>query len=119
MPIPAVGAEFFEVSRTPELQRTLSTLAWVLGGFAALTVLGRARCSAGGPPDGWSRRWTTSPARPRASPAGDLRNRLPTTEDPDLVTLVGSFNAMVDALTERIERDAGSPPTSATSCGRR
>ncbi len=105
VPIPAVGADFFEVSRTPELQRTLSTLAWVLAGFAGLTVAGAAvlgRWAAGrvvAPLDGIA----GTAARVAA---GDLSKRLPTTEDPDLVTLVGSFNAMVDALTERIDRDA-------------
>jgi len=105
VPIPAVGADFFEVSRTPELQRTLSTLVWVLAAFAVLTVLGAAvlgRWAAGrvvAPLDGIA----GTAARVAA---GDLSKRLPTTEDPDLVTLVGSFNAMVDALTERIDRDA-------------
>jgi signal transduction histidine kinase len=37
---------------------------------------------------------------------GALATRLATTEDPDLATIVGSFNSMVDALHERIERDA-------------
>ena len=105
MPIPAAGAEFFEVSRTPELQRTLSTLAWVLGGFAALTVVGAALLGR------WAAGRVVAPLDDIAGTAarvaaGDLSKRLPTTEDPDLVTLVGSFNAMVDALTERIERDA-------------
>ena len=105
VPIPAVGADFFEVSRTPELQRTLNTLAWVLGTFAALTVLGAALLGR------WAAGRVVAPLDDIAGTAarvagGDLSNRLPTTEDPDLVTLVGSFNAMVDALTERIERDA-------------
>ena len=38
--------------------------------------------------------------------AGDLETRLERTHDPDLITIVGSFNSMVDALHERIERDA-------------
>ena len=37
---------------------------------------------------------------------GDLSTRLPTTDDPDLAAIVGSFNAMVEALDERIARDA-------------
>ena len=93
------------MSRTPELQRTLNTLAWVLGTFAALTVLGAALLGR------WAAGRVVAPLDDIAGTAarvagGDLSNRLPTTEDPDLVTLVGSFNAMVDALTERIERDA-------------
>ncbi len=105
VPIPAVDAQFFEVSATPELQRTLATLAWVLAAFAALTVVAAAvlgRWAAGrvvAPLDG-----IAGTAARVAS--GDLSKRLAATEDPDLVTLVGSFNAMVDALTERIDRDA-------------
>ena len=38
--------------------------------------------------------------------AGGLQTRLPPTEDPDLATIVGSFNSMVEALDERIQRDA-------------
>ncbi len=38
--------------------------------------------------------------------AGDLSTRLNDTADPDLAVLVGSFNHMVDALHERIEKDA-------------
>ncbi|OMQ08656.1 two-component sensor histidine kinase, partial [Modestobacter sp. VKM Ac-2676] len=37
---------------------------------------------------------------------GDLATRLPPTDDPDLVAIVGSFNSMVDALSTRIDRDA-------------
>ena len=65
VPIPAVGADFFEVSRTPELQRTLNTLAWVLGGVRRGDGPRRRPCSDAGRPDAWSRRWTTSPAPPR------------------------------------------------------
>ena len=38
--------------------------------------------------------------------AGGLQTRLPPTDDPDLATIVGSFNSMVEALDERIQRDA-------------
>jgi signal transduction histidine kinase len=38
--------------------------------------------------------------------AGGLQTRLPATDDPDLATIVGSFNSMVQALEERIQRDA-------------
>lgn len=38
--------------------------------------------------------------------AGGLQTRLPPTTDPDLATIVGSFNEMVEALDERIQRDA-------------
>lgn len=35
-----------------------------------------------------------------------MDTRLPPTDDPDLATIVGSFNAMVDTLKLRIERDS-------------
>jgi signal transduction histidine kinase len=38
--------------------------------------------------------------------AGGLQTRLPPTDDPDLATIVGSFNSMVEALDERVQRDA-------------
>ena len=105
VPLPAVDATFFEVSATPELERTLTALAVVLGVFAVLTatagaVLGR-----------WAASRVVAPLDDIAGTAaqvagGDLSQRLRATDDPDLVTLVASFNAMVDGLTERIERDA-------------
>lgn len=105
VPLPAVDATFYEVSATPELERTLIALAVVLGAFAVLTatagaVLGR-----------WAAGRAVAPLDDIAGTAaqvagGDLSQRLPATDDPDLVTLVASFNAMVDGLTERIERDA-------------
>lgn len=38
--------------------------------------------------------------------SGNLASRLPETADPDLATIVGSFNSMVDALAARVQRDA-------------
>ncbi|MDQ6716514.1 MAG: HAMP domain-containing histidine kinase [Actinomycetota bacterium] len=105
VPLPAVGGQFYEVAVTSELSSTLSTLAIVLGSFALLSTaagagLGRLA----------SRRLMT-PLDDVASAAarigaGGLHTRLPPTEDPDLATIVGSFNSMVEALEERIQRDA-------------
>jgi two-component system sensor histidine kinase MtrB len=105
VPLPAVDATFFEVSATPELQRTLTALAVVLGVFAVLTA------TAGAVVGRWAAGRVVAPLDDIAGTAaqvagGDLTQRLPATDDPDLVTLVASFNAMVDGLTERIERDA-------------
>ncbi|WP_460433921.1 sensor histidine kinase [Angustibacter speluncae] len=105
VPLPAVGATFYEVSGTPELQRTLTALAVVLSGFAVLTSLGGAVLGR------WAARRVVAPLDDIAGTAaqvagGDLSQRLRATDDPDLVTLVASFNAMVDGLTERIHRDA-------------
>ncbi len=105
VPLPVAGAEFYEVTATDELQGTLHTLRAVLIGFAvavmvAAAVLGR-----------WAARRAVAPLDAVAGAAariagGQLDTRLPATDDPDLATFVGSFNSMVDALAERIERDA-------------
>jgi two-component system, OmpR family, sensor histidine kinase MtrB len=105
VPVPAVRAQFYEISPAAELQRTLSTLATVLAAFALLTTVAGALLGR------WASRRVLAPLDTVAGAAariagGDLGTRLPTTEDPELVTIIGSFNAMVDALAERIERDA-------------
>jgi signal transduction histidine kinase len=105
VPLPAVDAEYYEVSVTDELTDTLRTLAIALTICAAFTtVLGALGGRAA------SRR-VLSPlgdvtiAAAKVS-SGDLGARLGDTHDPDLVVLVGAFNHMVDALHERIEQDA-------------
>lgn len=105
IPLPAVGAEYFEVAVARELDATLHTLAVALAVGAALTT-------AAGAGLGWaaSRRVLaplTDVTRAAADiSAGDLHTRLRETSDPDLAALVSSFNDMVDALRDRIERDA-------------
>lgn len=104
-PLTAVGAEFFEVAPARELSSTLDTLRLALVGFALLTALGGAligRAAARrvvAPLDGIA----TASAR---IAGGDTGARLAATRDPDLSVIVGSFNAMVEALQERWERDA-------------
>lgn len=103
--IPAVSAEFYEVTTVDELDGTLETLATVLTGFAALTTVGGALLG---------RRASRSALVPLDAIAGssgriaggDLDTRLEPTDDPDLGTIVDSFNSMVDALQARIDRDA-------------
>ena len=106
LPLPALGGgSFYELTETAELDRTLRTIAVVLFGFAALTALGGAGLGS------WAARRALTPLDSIAGTAariagGDLETRLDRTHDPDLITIVGSFNSMVDALHERIERDA-------------
>lgn len=105
VPLPAVDAEYFEVSVAEELDRTLWTLAIALAACAAITTVAGAGVGRLA-----SRRVLTplqdvTTAAVRVS-AGDLSTRLGTTDDPDLAVLVGSFNHMVDALHWRIEQDA-------------
>ena len=105
VPLRDTGAQFYEVAVTTELASTLTTLAVVLTAFALLStvagaVLGRiASARVMSPLDDIA----TAAAR---IGAGGLQTRLPPTDDPDLATIVGSFNSMVEALDERIQRDA-------------
>ena len=97
--------EFYEISPLVDLQSALRTLALVLGtGATVATVAGAAF-------GGWASRRAVHPLEQVAMAAttiggGDLRTRLPSTEDPDLAAIATSFNSMVDALTTRIDRDS-------------
>ena len=104
-PLVAVDAEFFEVAPATELASTLRTLAWALAGFALVTTIG------GGLIGRAAARRVVAPLDGIASAtasiaSGDVGTRLPATQDPDLSVIVGSFNAMVEALQERLDRDA-------------
>ncbi|MEZ0164359.1 ATP-binding protein [Kineococcus sp. LSe6-4] len=105
LPLPAVGADFYELSSVAELERTLTALRTALCGCALLTGLGGAGLGL------WTSRRAVAPLHRVARTAaviagGEVGTRLPTTVDPDLATIVGSFNSMVDALEEQIEREA-------------
>ncbi len=105
VPLPSVDAEYYEVSTAEELSGTLRALGIALAFCAGLTtvagaVLGRVASKRVLAPLGH-----VTNAAVRVS-AGDLRARLDDTTDPDLLALVGAFNHMVDALDERIRRDA-------------
>jgi len=105
VPVPAVGAEFYELSPARELDSTLTTLAVVLGVFAAATTVAGAVIGAS------ASRKVVAPLGDVASAAasiaaGRMTTRLPPTSDPDLAVIVGSFNTMVEALDERMQRDA-------------
>ena len=105
IPMPSVSGELVEVAPLDDLVRSLNILALILviGSFVATAVgVGIAL---------WSSRRLLEPLDQLAAAAaeiagGELSRRLETTQDPDLVTIVGSFNSMVDALQGRIERDA-------------
>ncbi|TDC53293.1 HAMP domain-containing protein [Jiangella ureilytica] len=105
MPLAAVDAEYYEVTVADELDGTLHTLRTALIVSALVTTLAGALL-------GWyAARAVLRPlnqvtiAAARIS-GGDLATRLDPIDDPDLATLVGSFNNMVDTVTERIDRDA-------------
>lgn len=105
VPLPAVGVQFYEVSRAGDLESTLNTLRAVLAVCALATAVGGALLGR------WVAGRVVAPLRQVALTAariagGELGTRLPATEDPDLVTIVGSINSMVDALGERIDAEA-------------
>lgn len=102
--MPGGSASYFEIVSFSELETTLDALTLSLGGAALATTLG-------GTVLGFvvSRR-TLRPLSDvslaaEAIAGGQLDTRLHRTDDPDLGALVTSFNRMVQALEERIERD--------------
>ncbi len=105
VPIPSVGATFYELSPTEELDSTLNTLGLVLGSFALVTTIGGAAIGR------MASARVVAPLDEVATAAasiaaGEMSTRLEPTADPDLAVIVGSFNTMVQALDERIQRDA-------------
>ena len=103
--VPGADLEFYEITTLSALQTSLRTLATVLATSAL------AATAAGAAFGVWASRRAVQPLDQVAGAAtriasGDLGIRLPPTEDPDLVAIVGSFNSMVDALAARIDRDA-------------
>ena len=103
--LPAVKGAYFQVTDESALGRTLSVLrASLLAAACFATVAGAAVGF-------WASRRLTSPLRVVAAAAeriadGDLNTHLPAEAGTELAGLVTSFNAMVDALSQRIERDA-------------
>lgn len=98
-------AAYFEVSRLRELDRTLSTLRNSLLLASAVLVLGSFGLAV------WASRRILTPVAEigRAATAiagGQLDARLDAGGDDELFALATSFNAMVDTLQRRIERDA-------------
>jgi two-component system, OmpR family, sensor histidine kinase MtrB len=105
VPLPAVRAEYFQVFNETPLQHTLAILRTVLVAAAA------AATAAGAGIGWWASRRLTAPLRSvstaaREVAAGSFDTRLATERDGELAGLVDSFNAMVAALSERVERDA-------------
>jgi signal transduction histidine kinase len=105
VPLPAVGATYYEVFSLAELDRTLRVLTGSLTAGAAVTVLLGVALG----------RWFSGQAlRPladagqaaRSISRGRLDTRLDPDPDPDLRVLSVAFNDMADALEQRIERDA-------------
>ncbi len=105
VPIRSIDAEYFEIAVFTELDNSLRVVRNSLIGAAAITTLAAASLGA------WVGRRVLRPLHDVSTAAseiagGDLDRRLDRSDDPDLERLTRSFNQMVDALQERIERDA-------------
>jgi two-component system, OmpR family, sensor histidine kinase MtrB len=106
VPIPSVRAAYFEVFSLSDLDHTLRVLGLtLLGAGLVTTLLGTAL---GRFASDRSLRPLAGVSRAAVSIAGGrLDTRLESVpDDPDLEGLTTSFNAMVDQLQERIEREA-------------
>ena len=105
IPLPAVGASYFEIVSLPELQSTLNSVGVAL---AVATVLTTSLGLLLGvwPPAGPCDRWPTPPRRPRPSPAAASTpaSRPPTTRT--CPSCRPAFNDMAAALQLRVENDA-------------
>ncbi|HEX3794575.1 MAG TPA: HAMP domain-containing sensor histidine kinase [Acidimicrobiales bacterium] len=106
VPIPSVHAAYFEVFSLSDLNHTLRVLGLTLVGAGAITTL--LGTALGRFASERSLRPLAGVSRAAVSIAGgQLGTRLVSeAADPDLEGLTTSFNAMVDQLQERIEREA-------------
>ena len=105
VPIPAIDGAYYELVPFVELDRTLAVIRNSLLGAAAAATLAATLLGL------WATRRVLRPVAEASEAAariagGDLTTRLDVEADPDLAPLALAFNAMVDALNERIERDA-------------
>jgi signal transduction histidine kinase len=105
VPVTSINVAYFEVFDLNDLRSTLRVLALALIAAGLVTTAlgaGLGRSAAGRA----LRPLTGVSSAAMAIASGDLDTRLPAAiDDPDLAGLTGSFNAMVDQLQERIERE--------------
>ncbi len=104
VPLPSVGATYYELNDLSELQRTLSSLATSLVLAALVTTAAGAGIGL------WASRRVVRPLASVEEAAtriaqGDLDARIDVGREPDLRRLALSFNSMVAALSERLARD--------------
>ncbi len=105
VPLPEVGASYFEFFRLDEVKDTLNSvrLSLLFAGFIT-TLIGAVLGSVA------SRRAVRplgdAAQAAKAIAGGRLDTRLETTDDQDLRLLANSFNDMASALQLRVERDA-------------
>lgn len=104
VPLNDDGDVMFELSPLTELESTLRVLKLVLVTCALLTTLAGALLGL------WASRRVLRPLHEVAGTAariagGEIDTRLNDTRDTDLTTIVQAFNAMVDSLQLRIDRE--------------
>jgi two-component system, OmpR family, sensor histidine kinase MtrB len=104
IPLPAANGVYFEAFSLQELTDTLDALRTALAIGVVLTPLAAGLLGL------WASRLVLRPVGEVSTAAaqiagGDLGARLEVSPDPDLRSVSESFNAMVDALTERMARD--------------
>jgi two-component system, OmpR family, sensor histidine kinase MtrB len=106
IPLPSVETQVYQVFPLDNLEHQLSLLVWLLAVGAAVTSLLGLLAGL------WFARRSVKPLRNVASAAeaithGSLETRLPEGEaDREVDALTRSFNAMVEQLVDRMERDA-------------
>ena len=105
VPLDGGRAQLYEVFSLEDLDRTLRQTSRLLLLIALLTSVVGAGLG------WWTSRRLLRPlgdviATSRSIGEGRLSARLPATRDPDVVPFIESFNAMTQALQERIDRDA-------------
>jgi signal transduction histidine kinase len=104
IPLPGVGASYYEVTQLTELEDTLTVLATVLALVALVTTV------AGAATGWWVSRLVLRPLAQVADAAGsiasgDVTARVARDRDPDLDRLAVAFNRMVDEVSARSEAD--------------
>lgn len=104
VPLPRVGAAYFEIVSLDDVESTLEALGVSLVGASLLTTL------AGAALGWWAARRALRPLTSVSSAAlalaaGQLDTRLDPSEDRDLRPITASFNDMAQALQDRIEQD--------------
>lgn len=105
VPLPGVKAAYFEIASLEDTEKALGSIGISLAAAAVVTTIAGAFLGT------WASRRVLRPLSHVSSAAvaiagGRLDTRVAPIADPDLGTLVNSFNDMASALQERIERDA-------------
>ena len=102
--IAGLDAAYFEALPQDDLDNTLRNIATTLAAGVVGTAILAGLFAA------WSTKRSLAPLRRMVDAAeslasGDMSRRLPDEDDPDLESLVKSFNEMADAVQDRLQRE--------------